>query len=132
MRAVSAEFRFQFESHGFCARARPLIRELLGSDLEVIERHLAYSSDEELGGAYDRATFLGRRRKMIQLWWICWMTWRPAKRWQCSLRGVHDSKGECEGRGRGGLSCRCVDIRPLDSEGASVPDEDTPPTLGGY
>jgi len=40
----------------------------LGWDREVIERHLAHGSDEELGSAYDRATFLNQRRQMIQLW----------------------------------------------------------------
>jgi hypothetical protein len=40
----------------------------LGWDKEVIERHLAHVSDEELGGSYDRTTHLEQRRKMIQAW----------------------------------------------------------------
>lgn len=34
----------------------------------MIERHLAHVSDEELGGSYDRATFLAQRREMVQQW----------------------------------------------------------------
>jgi hypothetical protein len=45
-----------------------LIRELLGWDREVIERHLAHVSDEELGGSYDRTTHFEQRRRMIQVW----------------------------------------------------------------
>ena len=37
-------------------------------DADVIERHLAHVSDEELGGSYDRATFLVQRREMVQQW----------------------------------------------------------------
>jgi hypothetical protein len=54
--------------HGFRATARTLIRELLRWDADVIERHLAHVSDEELGGSYDRATFLVQRREMVQQW----------------------------------------------------------------
>lgn len=62
------DMREEITGHGFRATARTLIRELLGWDREVIERHLAHVSDEELGGSYDRATFLDQRRSMIQLW----------------------------------------------------------------
>lgn len=41
---------------------------MLGWDREIIERHLARVSDDELGGSYDRTTFLDQRRRMIQLW----------------------------------------------------------------
>jgi len=41
---------------------------LLHWDREVIERHMAHVSDEELGGSYDRATHLEQRRRMIQDW----------------------------------------------------------------
>ena len=58
----------QITGHGFRATARTLIRELLGWDREVIERHLAHVSDEELGGSYDRATHLSERRLMVQAW----------------------------------------------------------------
>jgi integrase len=58
----------QITGHGFRATARTMIREYLGWDRDVIERHLAHVSDEELGGSYDRATFLVQRCEMVQLW----------------------------------------------------------------
>ncbi len=57
----------QIIGHGFRATARTLIRELLGLDREVIERHLAHVSDEELGGSYDWPTHLVQRRKIVQM-----------------------------------------------------------------
>ncbi len=45
-----------------------MIREHLGWAPDVIERHLAHVSDEELGGSYDRATFLTQRKTMVQQW----------------------------------------------------------------
>jgi len=68
LRTLGYDTREQITGHGFRATARTLIRELLGWDREVIERHLAHVSDEELGGSYDRATHLGERRKMVQAW----------------------------------------------------------------
>jgi hypothetical protein len=68
LRTLGYDTREEITGHGFRATARTLIRELLGWDREVIERHLAHVSDEELGGSYDRATFLQQRRLMIQLW----------------------------------------------------------------
>ena len=68
LRTLGYDTREQITGHGFRATARTLIRELLHWDREVIERHLAHVSDEELGGSYDRATFLEQRRQMIQLW----------------------------------------------------------------
>ncbi|HYW55761.1 MAG TPA: integrase arm-type DNA-binding domain-containing protein [Polaromonas sp.] len=68
LRTLGYDTREQITGHGFRATARTLIRELLGWDREIIERHLAHVSDEELGGSYDRTTFLDQRRKMIQLW----------------------------------------------------------------
>lgn len=44
-----------------------MIREHLGWDPEVIERHLAHVSKEKQGG-YDRATFLAQRKEMVQQW----------------------------------------------------------------
>lgn len=58
----------EITGHGFRATARTLIRERLGFDVEVIERHLAHESKEELGSAYDRAQFDEQRRQMIQVW----------------------------------------------------------------
>lgn len=68
LRTLGYDTREEITGHGFRATARTLIRELLGWDREVIERHLAHVSDEELGGSYDRTTFLAQRRRMIQLW----------------------------------------------------------------
>lgn len=68
LRTLGYDTREQITGHGFRATARTLIRELLGWDKEVIERHLAHVSDEELGGSYDRTTHLVQRRRMIQDW----------------------------------------------------------------
>lgn len=68
LRNLGYDTQEQITGHGFRATARTLIRELLGWDREVIERHLAHVSDEELGGSYDRATHLEQRRQMVQMW----------------------------------------------------------------
>lgn len=68
LRTLGYDTKEEITGHGFRATARTLIRELLGWDKEVIERHLAHVSDEELGGSYDRATHLAQRRAMIQVW----------------------------------------------------------------
>lgn len=68
LRTLGYSTREQITGHGFRATARTLIRELLGWDREIIERHLAHVSDEELGGSYDRATHLDQRRRMVQMW----------------------------------------------------------------
>lgn len=68
LRTLGYDTREQITGHGFRATARTLIRELLGWDREVIERHMAHVSDEELGGSYDRATYLQQRRRMVQAW----------------------------------------------------------------
>jgi integrase len=58
----------EMTGHGFRATARTLIREKLKYDKDVVERHLAHKSDEELGDAYDRTLFLEERQKMAQDW----------------------------------------------------------------
>ena len=68
LRTLGYDTKEQITGHGFRATARTLIRELLGWDREVIERHLAHVSDEELGGSYDRTTHFEQRRRMIQVW----------------------------------------------------------------
>lgn len=68
LRTLGYDTKEQITGHGFRATARTMIREYLGWDRDVIERHLAHVSDEELGGSYDRATFLEQRREMVQLW----------------------------------------------------------------
>lgn len=52
----------------FGRQPEPLLREYLGWDPDVIERHLAHGSDEELGDSYDRATLLEQWRHMVQAW----------------------------------------------------------------
>ena len=68
LRTLGYDTKEEITGHGFRATARTLVRELLGWDREVIERHLAHVSDEELGGSYDRTTHLQQRRRMIQAW----------------------------------------------------------------
>lgn len=68
LRTLGYDTKEQITGHGFRATARTMIREYLGWDRDVIERHLAHVSDEELGDSYDRATFLAQRREMVQLW----------------------------------------------------------------
>lgn len=68
LRTMGHDTKEDITGHGFRATARTLIRELFGWDREVIERHLAHVSDEELGGSYDRAVFLELRREMAQAW----------------------------------------------------------------
>lgn len=68
LRAMGYDTQEDITGHGFRATARTMIREYLGWDPDVIERHLAHVSDEELGGSYDRAVFLVQRREMVQQW----------------------------------------------------------------
>lgn len=68
LRTLGYSTQEDITGHGFRATARTLVRELLHWDADVIERHLAHVSDEELGGSYDRATFLAKRRDMVQQW----------------------------------------------------------------
>ena len=68
LRTLGYDTKEQITGHGFRATARTLIRELLGWDREVIERHLAHVSDEEMGSSYDRTTHYEQRRRMIQVW----------------------------------------------------------------
>lgn len=68
LRTLGYDTKEQITAHGFRATARTLIREFLGWDREVIERHLAHVSNEELGGAYDRTQFFAQRRQMVQEW----------------------------------------------------------------
>lgn len=55
LRSLGYNTQDEITGHGFRATARTLIRERLGFNVEVIERHLAHESKEELGSAYDRA-----------------------------------------------------------------------------
>ena len=68
LRTLGYDTGEEITGHGLRATARTLVRELLGWDREVIERHLAHVSDEELGGSYDRTTHFAQPRRMIQVW----------------------------------------------------------------
>jgi integrase len=69
----------EMTGHGFRATGRTLTLERLGYDKEVIERHLAHGSDEELGDAYDRAQFFDQRRRMSQTGPTTWTGWHRKK-----------------------------------------------------
>jgi hypothetical protein len=60
-------------THGTCSVfAKGLqgakLGEQLNYDKEIVERHLAHGSDEELRDAYDHTLFLKQRHKMAQEW----------------------------------------------------------------
>ena len=54
--------------HGFRAMARTILDEVLNVRPEYIEHQLAHSVKDPLGRAYNRTTYLPKRRKMMQLW----------------------------------------------------------------
>jgi len=54
--------------HGFRAMARTVLDEVLGFRPDYIEHQLAHSVRDPLGRAYNRATHLPERRKMMQAW----------------------------------------------------------------
>ncbi|QBH19178.1 DUF4102 domain-containing protein [Alcaligenes faecalis] len=68
LRTMGYDTKEEITGHGFRATARTMIREHLGWDPDVIERHLAHTSDEELGSSYDRAAFIAQRKTMVQQW----------------------------------------------------------------
>lgn len=54
--------------HGFRAMARTVLDEVLGYRPDYIEHQLAHAVKDPLGRAYNRATHLTERRKMMQAW----------------------------------------------------------------
>lgn len=54
--------------HGFRAMARTVLDEVLGYRPDYIEHQLAHAVRDPLGRAYNRATHLPERRKMMQAW----------------------------------------------------------------
>jgi len=54
--------------HGFRAMARTILDEVLGFRPDYIEHQLAHTVRGPLGRAYNRATHLPERRKMMQAW----------------------------------------------------------------
>lgn len=61
-------FQNRMTAHGFRALARTTIREKLNYYPDVIEAQLAHKPIGPLGGAYDRAQFLDKRKDMMQDW----------------------------------------------------------------
>ena len=55
LRTLGYDTRQQIAGHGFRATAGTLVRELLGWDREVIERHLAHVSDQDWAGVDRKA-----------------------------------------------------------------------------
>ncbi|MGE0770046.1 MAG: hypothetical protein AB7L90_26730 [Hyphomicrobiaceae bacterium] len=66
LRALGYDTQQDITGHGFRAMARTLIREKLGCDRELIEKHLAHVSDQELGETYDRTRFIEQRHAMAK------------------------------------------------------------------
>lgn len=59
----------EMSAHGFRAMARTLMVEhIAGIDPEVIEAQLAHSKGGPLGGAYDRAEYMLKRKALMQTW----------------------------------------------------------------
>lgn len=58
----------EMTAHGFRAMARTIMVEQMDVEAEVIEAQLAHGKSGPLGAAYDRAEFVVKRRKMMQLW----------------------------------------------------------------
>lgn len=54
--------------HGFRATARTIGAEVLGLRHDLLEHQLAHSVRSPLGRAYDRTSFLGERRELMQVW----------------------------------------------------------------
>jgi integrase len=61
-------FGGRMTAHGFRALARTAIREELEYDPDVIEVALAHKPLGTLGAAYDRSTFINKRKQMMQEW----------------------------------------------------------------
>ena len=59
----------EMTAHGFRAMARTIMVEnIAGIDPEVIEAQLAHGKSGPLGGAYDRAEYMQKRRELMQTW----------------------------------------------------------------
>lgn len=68
LRALGYDTQKDITGHGFRAMARTLLVERLGWNKDVVERHLAHKTQEELGTSYDRTQFLAQRLEMVQAW----------------------------------------------------------------
>lgn len=61
-------YQSKMTGHGFRALAMSTIKEKLGYRHEVVDRQLAHAQEDKVASAYDRATFLAERKKMMQEW----------------------------------------------------------------
>lgn len=61
-------YQNKMTGHGFRALAMSTIKEKLGYRHEVVDRQLAHAQKDKIASAYDRATFLAERKKMMQEW----------------------------------------------------------------
>lgn len=61
-------YKGKMTGHGFRALAMSTIKENLGYRHEVVDRQLAHAHRNSIDAAYDRAQFLGERKKMMQEW----------------------------------------------------------------
>ncbi|MCG2585981.1 integrase arm-type DNA-binding domain-containing protein [Massilia sp. TS11] len=61
-------YKNRMTGHGFRALAMSTIKERLGYRHEVVDRQLAHAQKDKVAAAYDRATFLLERRRMMQEW----------------------------------------------------------------
>lgn len=61
-------YRNKMTGHGFQALAMSTIKEQLGYRHEVVDRQLAHAQKDKVAAAYDRASFLAERKKMMQEW----------------------------------------------------------------
>ncbi|MFJ1472449.1 tyrosine-type recombinase/integrase [Massilia orientalis] len=61
-------YKGDMTGHGFRALAMSTLKENLGYRHEVVDRQLAHAQKDKLESAYDWATYLEERRKMMQCW----------------------------------------------------------------
>lgn len=61
-------YKGDMTGHGFRALAMSTIKEKLGYRHEVVDRQLAHAPKSDVDAAYDRASFLPERKKMMQEW----------------------------------------------------------------
>ena len=61
-------YQNKMTGHGFRALAMSTIKERLNYRHEVVDRQLAHAQKDKVASAYDRATFITERKKMMQDW----------------------------------------------------------------
>lgn len=68
LRRMGFNTQEEITGHGFRAMARTILDEVLGVRPDFIEHQLAHAVRDPLGRAYNRASHLAERKKMMQLW----------------------------------------------------------------